>query len=106
MPYKSIITAEPGWFYLEPSQANRDPNTWTRSPMFSRVAAWALTDDDKVIGLIGAQQVLKRDGTPHEPYARLHLPDAGIGYYKHLNDFTKAELDLLTDLQRPLRGNI
>lgn len=83
--YKQIMPAT-DWFYVDFVKAE---NTITLYPL----AAWALTDDIKVIGLIsvpGTQQVTE------DPIARLvSVPPSTSGHYKHREELSQNEITAL-----------
>lgn len=105
MTYKMISTAERGWFFVQNDQAQVKKHN-QEGPIIQRVAAWALTEDDLVIGLVGGSA---HDGTGESKneFTRLWAPTRlANGEYKHFNDLTQAELAALADQNRPNRQNI
>lgn len=103
MSYKMILTAERGWFFVQTDHAQ----ILSPGPVIFRVAAWALTEDDKVVGLIGLG-IHGSPGTSDNRQTHLHEPPIHVnGEYRHYNDLTQAELTYLgSDQNRPNRQNI
>lgn len=89
MTYKMISTAEPDWFFVQydlPQIAQNNPP----EPIIFPVAAWALMDDGKVVGLVGPQY--DKEGA----HTQLCPPNPNIiGMYKHLRDFNPSQLQSL-----------
>ncbi|MFK0665720.1 hypothetical protein [Aeromonas salmonicida] len=79
--FKQIMPADGWYFRHETAQQNGDF-------VMYRLAAWALTHDGNVIGLVAAnfqdQQPQRLFGVPPVP-----------GVYKHAEELTKAERDYL-----------
>lgn len=105
MAYKMITTAERGWFFIQTDQAQIKAHNQP-GPIIHRVAAWALTEDGEVVGLVGCAHH-KRSGAAEGRDTYLHRPNANAnGEYKHFNDFTQAELASLSNPVRPNQASI
>lgn len=105
MAYKMIATAEPGWFFVQTDHAQIKKHNQS-GPIMFRIAAWALTEEGKVVGLLGVA-AHNGSGEPDGSQTFLHEPNPLVnGEYRHFNDLTKAELDHLEDIGRPNRQKI
>lgn len=105
MAYKTITTAEPGWFFVQTDHAQIKKNN-QEHPIIFRIAAWGLNEDGTVVGLLGVA-AHNGSGNPSGSQTSLHEPNPlANGEYKHYNDLTHAELAALDDPTRPNRQNI
>lgn len=106
MAYKMITTAERGWFFVQRDRT-QIASANQQGPIIHRIAAWALTDKDKVVGLLG-NGVYDGTGEADGRQTFLHEPNQNLnGEYVHFNDLTHAELTYLgSDSTRPNRANI
>ena len=106
MAYKMIIAADRGWFFVQRDKQQLK-NYGHSGPIIQRVAAWALTEDDNVVGLIG-DGYYKGDGEPNGSQTFLNEPTVKAnGEYVHYNDLTQDELTYLgSDTRRPNRANV
>jgi hypothetical protein len=106
MSYKMITTAERGWFFVQRDQAQIKKHNLP-GPIIHRIAAWALTEDGKVVGLLGVG-LYDGSGSPDGSQTYLHEPNPKVnGEYVHFNDLTQAELSYLgSDPSRPNKGSI
>lgn len=106
MAYKMVIPAERGWFFVQRDQSQVESHNQP-GPIIQRIAAWGLTEEGKVVGLLGAGYY-KGTGEADGSQTFLHEPTPlANGEYVHFNDLTKAELAYLgSETNRPNRENI
>lgn len=106
MAYKMITTAERGWFYVQRDQAQVKSHNQP-GPIIHRIAAWGLTEEGRVVGLLGAGHY-NGTGEADGSQTFLHEPnELANGEYVHFNDLTQAELTYLgSDPTRPNKANI
>jgi hypothetical protein len=84
--FQSIIPAV-DWFFSHDGVDPADP------PVVHRLAAWGMTEDGDVIGLISAFS--KEPGSNLPRAARLNAVPPVPGWYKHASDLTQAELEAI-----------
>jgi hypothetical protein len=77
LTYKTIIPST-DWFFVQKELPS--------GPNVMRVAAWALTEEGEVIGLLGPIAPWQKD-----PHARLVPPPPVEGTYLHLSQLTDKE---------------
>lgn len=95
--YTQICSAEAGWFFVQDAGVTKD------KPILQRVAAWAITDEGHVVGLIGA--VIPKESNATSPFLT-PPPSTENGQYKHFRDLTTREQEALKESNRPHRGQI
>ncbi|WP_081712854.1 MULTISPECIES: hypothetical protein [Burkholderia] len=88
--YKEI-TPSTDWFFVHDGHNENAP------PVVWHVAAWGLTEEGEVVGLIGAFG--REDGSKGKTPRLIQVP-AVPGSYLHLRQLTAAELELATKRSR------
>lgn len=98
MTYKAITTAKPGWYFVE---TDEEQIKMKGRPTVMRIAVWALTENDEVVGLGGIVDFAKLP-TPRQ--TQLCSLSTSIGAYKHIDDFNQAERLALEKLTKSMNG--
>lgn len=88
--FKTIIPAE-AWFYVsDPLPSNKEPAVW-------RLAAWGLTESNRVIGLVPEEN---RGARPPSLVAVPPVP----GAYRHGEDLTPAQRERIACTPSPIHS--
>lgn len=96
MSYKTITTAEEGWFFVQTDHKQIEENNGLIIIM--RVAAWALTEDGEIYGLVGVSDTVLGPQAS-KVITQLHAPNRlANGQYKHINDFDLKQLKCLASI--------
>ena len=99
MSYKQIIPAT-DWFYVD-SSTNNDV-------IIYHIAAWGLTEENSVIGLISVQGSQKWGPTANFSARLMTVPPSKTGMYKHKNELHDREIKKLESerLQESVASNL
>jgi hypothetical protein len=95
MAYKTIIPAD-GWYFSHQSGGTDS------KPVVYQIAAWALTDQDEVVGLVpvvSPQEGAAGGALGGTSRAKLTTPPPVPGHYLHREQLTEEELKAATTMR-------